>query len=155
MAADVSTSLKDWSTTAGSNSPSGSTAISTNLDDNLRQIQATTRAVWSHDTIASATTTDIGSKDAGSLTVTGTTTITGLGTVSAGICKWLTFSGVLTITHNATSLILPTGASITTAAGDSGHFESLGSGNWKCLVFSRFDGSNVSGSTRIHVDGTT
>ena len=75
MAADISTSLKDWSVTEASNSPAGTTAIGANLDDNLRQIQSTVRDVWSQDSIASATTTDLGTKDAGSLSITGTTTM--------------------------------------------------------------------------------
>lgn len=149
MAADVATSLKNWSTDESHNSPAGSTAISTNLDDNIRMLQAVTRAaIAASTTIASATTTDIGTKDEGFITVTGTTTITGLGTVSAGIAKWLIFSGALTFTHNATSLILPSAASITTAAGDCALMLSLGSGNWRCLSFLRADGSSltVSGS---------
>jgi hypothetical protein len=69
--------------------------------------------------------------------ITGTTTITGLGTVSAGIWKVLKFEGALTLTHNATSLILPGGASITTADGDIGIFISEGSGNWRCVSYTR------------------
>jgi hypothetical protein len=38
--ADVTANLDAWSSTEGSNSPSGSTTIGTNLDDNLRAIQA-------------------------------------------------------------------------------------------------------------------
>lgn len=152
MPADISTSLASWSTTAGSNAPADSTLIGGNLDDNLRQIQATVRAVWAQDTIASATTTDIGSKDAGSLTVTGTTTITGLGTVSAGIRKWLTFNNTLTLTHNGSSLILPGAANITTAAGDVALVESQGSGNWRCLTYQRASGGLL-GSFDI-ADGT-
>ena len=153
MAADISTSLKDWSTTEASNSPAGSTAISTNLDDNLRQLQSTVRDVWSRTTVASAATCDIGAVDHGSITISGTTTITSFGTVSEGIRKWLTFSGALTLTHNATSLILPSGANITTAAGDVACMESLGSGNWRCLVYQRANGQNVS-TTTTFPDGT-
>jgi hypothetical protein len=47
----------------------------------------------------------------------------------------LVFAGALTFTHNATSLILPGAANITTAAGDVAWVESLGSGNWRCLVY--------------------
>jgi hypothetical protein len=47
----------------------------------------------------------------------------------------LVFAGALTFTHNATSLILPGAANITTAAGDVAWMESLGSGNWRCLVY--------------------
>lgn len=86
--------------------------------------------------IASATTTDIGAATGESVTITGTTTITGLGTKAAGVIRFVTFSGALTLTHNATSLILLTGANITTVAGDTAIFLSLGSGNWKCLNYS-------------------
>jgi hypothetical protein len=46
MAADVESDIKDWSTTASSNKPTGSTSISTNLDDNLREIQAVVRQAF-------------------------------------------------------------------------------------------------------------
>jgi hypothetical protein len=152
--ADVAASLKDWSTTEGSNSPTDATTIGAGLADNLQQIQATVRDVFSRDTIASATTTDIGAKDAGALTVTGTTTITGFGTVSAGIRKWLTFEGALTLTHNATSLILPNaGSNITTAAGDSCEAESLGSGNWRVTFYQRANGAATANATTF-VDGS-
>ena len=133
--ADVESSLDDWSTTPASNKPTGSTTIGTNLDDNLREIQAVVRYQSATDTIASATTTDLSTKEARFISVTGTTTITGLGTVTAGISKWLIFGGVLTFTHNGTSLILPGAANITTAAGDCCLVESLGSGNWRCLAY--------------------
>lgn len=80
--------------------------------------------------VASATTTDIGAVLSKSVNITGTTTITGLGTVAAGTEKSIKFAGILTFTHNATSLILPGGANITTAAGDTCEAVSLGSGNW-------------------------
>jgi len=96
--------------------------------------------------IASASTTDIGAATGNSLTVTGTTTITALGTVQAGTRRIVTFSGILILTHNGTSLILPTAANIITAAGDVAEFISLGSGNWKCTNYQRADGSSLSGS---------
>jgi hypothetical protein len=95
--------------------------------------------------IASATTTDIGAATGNSLTVTGTTTITGLGTVQAGARRIVTFSGILILTHNATSLILPTAANITTQAGDVVTFISLGSGNWRCSSYTRADGTPLAG----------
>lgn len=155
MAADVANSLKSWSSTESSNSPSGSTAISTNLDDNLRMIQKVVRdAVAAQDTIASASTTDLGTKDAGTLTVSGTTTITSFGTVSAGIRKRLIFSGALTLTHNATSLILPSAANITTAAGDTCEAESLGSGNWRVISYQKANGNPLSVSALTFADGS-
>ena len=156
MAADISASIKDWSATAGSNSPTGGTLIGTNLDDNLRALQAAMRAdSATRGTVASASTTDIGALDAGSLDVTGTTTITGLGTVSAGVRKLLTFAGVLTLTHNATSLKLPTSANIATAAGDTALFESLGSGNWNCLVYHRKTGAPLVTTTSAALSAVT
>lgn len=81
-------------------------------------------------TIASAATTDLSTVASQNVTVTGTTTITSFGTAGAGTFRRLRFSGILTLTHNATSLILPGAANITTAAGDTLEAVSLGSGNW-------------------------
>ncbi len=90
--------------------------------------------------IASATTTDIGAATGNHVNITGTTTITALGTVQAGTRRTVKFAGILTLTYNATSLILPTAASITTAAGDTAEFVSLGSGNWICILYQRASG---------------
>jgi hypothetical protein len=135
MAADVGSTLASWSTTESSNSPAGATSISQNLDDNIRMIQAVVRTLAAASTIASATTTDLSTVNEKFITVTGTTTITGLGILSPGIEKVLVFAGALTFTHNVTSLILPGAANITTAAGDIAHMLSLGSGNWRCLSY--------------------
>lgn len=97
--------------------------------------------------IASAATTDIGAATGNLIDVSGTTTITGLGTVQAGTYRVVRFTGILTLTYNATSLILPTAANITTAAGDVGHFRSLGSGNWLCVCYHRASGSALSGGS--------
>jgi hypothetical protein len=48
---------------------------------------------------------------------------------------FLVFASTPTLTHNATSLILPGWADITAVAGDVAWVESLGSGNWKCLAY--------------------
>ena len=56
----------------------------------------------------------------------------------------LIFSGILTLTYNATSLILPTSANITTQAGDCMDIESKGAGNWVCTGYQRADGNAVS-----------
>lgn len=97
--------------------------------------------------IASAGTTDIGAASAPFLHVTGTTTITALGTVQAGTRRIVVFDGILILTHNATSLILPTGANITTAAGDVAVFVSEGSGNWRCVNYTRADGTALAGGS--------
>jgi len=147
MAADVDATLTQWSTTAASNKPAGSTSISNNLDDNLREIQKVVRQQWASTSIASAATTNLASVNERFVTVTGTTTITALGTLSAGIERVLVFAGVLTLTHNGTSLILPGGGNITTAAGDVATMLSLGSGNWRCIDYQRASGAPLATGT--------
>lgn len=93
--------------------------------------------------IASAATTDLSTATGDYVVITGTTTISALGTMAAGIQRVLQFAGALTLTHNATSLILPTAANIATAAGDIGVFRSLGSGNWRCVAFARASGKRL------------
>lgn len=96
--------------------------------------------------IASAGTTNIGAATGNYVNITGTTNITAFDTVQAGIRRILNFNGILTLTYNATSLILPTSANIVTAAGDIATFVSLGSGNWVCVDYQRRDGSSLVGS---------
>jgi hypothetical protein len=86
--------------------------------------------------LASATTTDLSTVGA-NVRITGTTTITGFGTAASGVTRKLRFAAALTLTHNATSLILPGAADITTAAGDTAEAISLGSGNWVLVNFTR------------------
>jgi hypothetical protein len=87
-------------------------------------------------TIASAGTTDLSTTTSLVVTVSGTTTITSFG-AGTNLFRIVKFSGALTLTHNATSLILPSGANITTAAGDSLIAASDGSGNWTVLNYMR------------------
>lgn len=93
--------------------------------------------------LASAATVNISTQNSNNITITGTTTITSFGSAAAGVIRRLVFSGALTLTHNATSLILPGGANIATAAGDVAEFLSLGSGNWRCTVYQKASGSPV------------
>jgi hypothetical protein len=141
------TVMSDLSTTAASNSPAGSEApIST--DDFHRAIQAILRHTNAKGTdIASATTTNIGAATGEFVDITGTTTITGLGTIAAGIERTLRFTGALTLTHNATSLILPGGANITTYNGYIALFRSLGSGNWVLITDNKNIGAYIQNQT--------
>ena len=95
--------------------------------------------------IASASTTDIGAASGTFIHITGTTTITSLGAIQAGTRRIVTFDAALTLTHDASSLILPTGANITTSAGDSALFVSEGSGNWRCVGYMKADGTPLAG----------
>ena len=93
-------------------------------------------------TLASAATCELGSKSEGTLSITGTTTITSFGsTAETGQIKELIFVGALQITYHATSMILPGAASITTVAGDRATFVHLGAGNWNCINYVRATGA--------------
>lgn len=90
---------------------------------------------------ASATTTTIGTAGSGeTVHITGTTSITSLGVSVTGVVRNVIFDGILTLTYNATSLILPGAVNKTTAAGDTATFvcENGASGYWRCLDYSPF-----------------
>lgn len=109
-------------------------------------------ALWEQGSdIASAGTISVG--EGGYFNVTGTTTITDIdfATDKAGRKVWLKFAGALTLTHNSTTLILPGGANITTAAGDTACFVSEGSDNVRCLTYHRA----VGGATQAQQEAGT
>lgn len=87
--------------------------------------------------IASAATTDLSTATGRFVHITGTTTITSFGTSAAGVTRYLVFDGALTLTHNATSLILPGGVNIVTVAGDTATAISEGSGNWRVVDYQK------------------
>ena len=97
-------------------------------------------------TVASASTANIGAVASHVVSITGTTTITSFGSVPNQV-RFGTFAAALTLTHNATSLILPSGASITTAAGDSFIAVSDSSGNWRVIAYTKADGTAVVGGS--------
>lgn len=81
--------------------------------------------------------------------VTGTTTITSIATVGVGAVIKLHFDGALTLTHNATDLVLPGGANITTAAGDEAEFVEYALGDWRCTSYTKADGEAIVASGPI------
>lgn len=119
----VPSAISDLNQTPGLNPPAGSESPAL-LDDyhrttfafiaKLRDGQGFSNPV----DLASGATTDIGAQTSHVVRITGTTTITSFGANYNGP-RFLVFGGALTLTHNATSLILPGGANITTTAGDS------------------------------------
>lgn len=94
--------------------------------------------------IASANSIDLGAATGYFVLITGTTTINSMGIVAAGTPRLVIFTGSLTLTHNAVSLILITGANIVTAAGDRAIFASLGGGNWEMISYHRASGKALS-----------
>ncbi len=84
--------------------------------------------------VASASTLTLGD-DGNYFDITGTTTITAIASKGVGTVVKLHFDGALTLTHNATDLVLPGGVSIRTAAGDEAEFVEYASGDWRCTNF--------------------
>jgi hypothetical protein len=107
--------------------------------------------------VASAATTDLGAAVGNYGHVTGAATITSLGTApQSGALRVVVFDGACTLTHNATSLILPGGANITTAAGDIACFVTDGSTtNWRCTGYQRANGQPLVGGGVTSVNGVS
>lgn len=157
------TKLEDWSETAADNIDVGGIGLSdsTQIDqlDNIEREHMAQVAKWlGNDTLASAATTDLGSVPGRYVVISGTTTITGLGTIKAGTIKYVKFSGVLTLTYNASSLILPGSADIKTVADDTAIFVSEGAGSWRCLAYERAANEGTytpTGTAVANVDSVT
>lgn len=106
--------------------------------------------------VASAAAVDLGAVDGDYVHITGTTTITSFGSTmpQAGPEMTVVFDGALTLTHNAAALILPGGANIATAAGDTAVMRYEGSGNWRCVAYTKANGQALAGAGVISVDTT-
>jgi len=89
--------------------------------------------------IASAATINLTTATGNLIHITGTTTITAI-TIPSGAEREVVFDGVLTLTYNATTLILPTAANIITAAGDTATIRGDGSGNARVVKYQRANG---------------
>lgn len=99
-------------------------------------------------TIVGAATTDLGSVNASYISITGTVGISSFGsTMAKGTTKVVQFAAVTTLTYNGTSMILPTGAPITTQAGDTALVTALGSSNYIVTDYLHADGTPLSFGT--------
>lgn len=143
----ASVTLNDTSTAVVHTDLINLTAPSITLDGTLNEDKGAD--------IASAGTTNIAAATGNYVVITGTTTITAFGTAQAGARRILRFDGALTLTHNATSLILPGAANITTAQGDVGTFISLGSGNWRCISYTKASGLGIVDTFTIPFEALT
>lgn len=85
--------------------------------------------------IASATSINLTTASGNYAHITGTTAITAI-TLNQGAERTVVFDGILTLTHGA-SLILPSWASITTAAGDTAVFRGEAAGLVRCIAYTR------------------
>lgn len=90
----------------------------------------------SESTIASASTTDLGSATAHVVKVTGIASITSFGTSAQLVAPIyvVRFTSTATL-NNTSSLILPQGTNVVTQAGDSLIAEYLGTGHWQVLIY--------------------
>jgi len=146
----VPTLISQLSTTASLNSPDGAVDVPSSIDDYQRAHAAFIAQLYAGTVAAptvivpSATTTDIGAAASENVDISGTTTITGFGTVAEGINRKGRFTNALILTHNATSLILPGNANITTAENDRYEAQSLGGGNWIVTKYVYANGSVIS-----------
>ena len=110
------------------------------LDTNSKSINESKGA-----DVASATALNLGA-DGNSFDITGTTTITSINTEGIGTVVTLHFDGILILTHHATDLILPGTANITTAVGDIATFYEYASGDWRCVSYTKADGTAIVGA---------
>jgi len=87
-------------------------------------------------TVASAATTDILGAGSEFIAISGTATITSLGT-GPNVKRFVRATGAFTLTHNATSLVIPGAANITVAAGDTFVVISDASSNARVFAYQR------------------
>lgn len=143
-------SLTDGILNADINSAAAIVASKLDLSPVAQTIEMSSKAILEAKgaDIASATTTTIWATDGNFMHITGTTTITGFGTATQiGEMRTIVFDGILTLTHNATSLILPTAANITTAAGDTAIVRAETTANARVIAYLRKDGTALTGYT--------
>jgi hypothetical protein len=154
-----------WSETAASNTAiasidiTGATGKVKDGDNAIRALMSQIITMEGKGTaVASAGTLTLGSERY--YHVTGTTTITDIDFTDAvdGRWAWLVFDDALTLTYNATTLLLPGGANITTVANDRALFVQDSSDNIICLAYIRQSGNPITysvGAWTPSIIGTT
>lgn len=120
----------------------------TGTANNFAIVGATGAVDTAEEAVATAATASVFNTASKNVSLTGTTGVTSFGNCSAGDVRYVRSTGIATITHNATSLILPNnGNNITTAAGDSFELKCLGSNNVAMLRYTKANGQPLQGST--------
>ena len=146
----INTTLAGLSQSYASNGPDGGSDAPSTMDDAIKHhgaFIATLRdgkGFAAEADVASAATCDIGGANSLFVRITGTTTITSFG-INFNGPRFIRFGGALTLTHNASTLILPGGANITTAAGDTCVVTPI-SGGWVVSKYQRADGKVLVGA---------
>jgi hypothetical protein len=103
--------------------------------------------------IASAGTVNLTTATGNYVHITGTTTITAI-TLAQGAERTVVFDGALTLTNGA-SLLLPTSANITTAAGDTAVFRGEAAGVVRCVAYVRKDGTSLASTATDKIQQIT
>lgn len=104
-------------------------------------------------TVASASTINLNYATGEIVTITGTVTITAISTAAkVNELRRVLFADSLILTHNSSTLVLPTGANITTAANDYAEFISTSTG-WFCSLY-RLANGTILGVVPITLGGT-
>ena len=116
------------------------------LSCNSSQIQ------WSKGADVASATALVLLTDGNYFDVTGTVTITSFNTTAVGTQIKLHFDAACILTHHASDLILPSGANITTAAGDEAEFIEYASGDYRCTSYTRATGKAVVESVGLATD---
>lgn len=130
-----------YASVSGSFTAASTTEVLTGTDTTKGVTADALAALWEKGADeASAGTVAFG--EGGYFHITGTTGITDIDwdTAKDGRMAWVIFDGILTLTHHATTLKLPGGANITTAAGDRALFVQDATDNVICLDYIRADG---------------
>jgi hypothetical protein len=155
------TSITDLSQTASANFPNGAVDSPASLDDVQRAhasfiaLLRDGKGMATPVTLTAAATTDIGAQNSLFVEVSGTTTITSFGSTYSGE-RIIRFTGALTLTHNATTLILPGGANITTAAGDALCAVPTQAGTgWAVVFYQRANGQALAGGEAAAIQANT
>lgn len=133
--AAVPTSMSQLGVTDGANSPPGTEVVGANLDNYIRATAMILRRESAKGANIASAATLVPTDDGNYFDITGSVTITGINTQWPGRMIFLRFTGSPLLTHNATTLILPTGANIQTAAGDMLCAVNESGANWRVLWF--------------------
>lgn len=163
MAGTIPTAIENLSTTAASNDPTeGSGAPMTLVNDGLRAAYAFVRQTVSAGSDIASASTITPPSTASSFNVTGTTTVTAIGSTNSwdGRIVWFRHTGAHSFTNSSTLVCLG-GANITFAAGDISAWRQRTSGTWDQIAMFRADGAflgdswNVDASGRLINNGNT
>lgn len=129
--------------------------LQTEKMDRDGEIEATGTIQWDkgNDIVSAATL--VPGADGNYFDVTAMNAITAINATQSqpGTVICLHFDGILTLTHDATDLILPGGANITTAAGDEAIFMEYTTDKWRCISYTKASGEAIISTTPDFADG--